>query len=151
MKQVLALTALLLGLEPMARTVVPDAPASAPSLKVDHASVCGADLEAMQRAFAGVGLKTDYGGPHANGVTHMALLGFEDGSYLELIAPQKAGAVEGSEWAKFMAADAGACAWAVAVPDIDGEVARLKHAGLKAEGPFPGSRKRPDGTVLEWQ
>ena len=143
--------AMLLGFGPMARTGAQDSSTSATSLKVDHASVCGSELEAMRRAFAGVGLKTDYGGPHANGVTHMALLGFEDGSYLELIAPQKAGAVEGSEWAKFMAADAGACAWAVAVPDIDGEVARLKHAGLKAEGPFPGSRKRPDGTVLEWQ
>ena len=82
-------------------------PTSARSLKVDHASVCGSDLEAMRQALAEVGLKTDYGGPHANGVTHMALLGFEDGSYLELIAPQRAGAVEGSDWAKFMTADAG--------------------------------------------
>jgi hypothetical protein len=105
----------------------------------------------MQRAFAEVGLKTDYGGPHANGVTHMALLGFEDGSYLELIAPQKAGAVEGSDWAKFMAANAGTCAWAVAVGDINSEVARLKGSGVKAEGPFPGSRKRPDDAVLQWQ
>jgi hypothetical protein len=105
----------------------------------------------MRQAFAEVGLKTDYGGPHANGVTQMALLGFEDGSYLELIAPQRAGAVEGSDWAKFMAGDAGACAWAVAVADIRSEVARLKGSGVKAEGPFPGSRRRPDGTVLQWQ
>jgi len=151
MKQIMALTAFLLGLEPMAGTVVPDAPASASSLKVDHASVCGSELEAMQRAFADVGLKTEYGGPHANGVTHMALIGFEDGSYLELIAPQKAGAVERSDWAKFMAANAGACAWAVAVADIGSELARLKGSGVKAEGPFPGSRTRPDGTVLDWQ
>jgi hypothetical protein len=105
----------------------------------------------MQQAFAEVGLKTDYGGPHANGVTHMVLLGFEDGSYLELIAPQRAYAVEGSDWAKFMAADDGACAWAVAVADVRCEVARLKGSGVKVEGPFPGSRKRPDGAVLEWQ
>ena len=108
MKQILALTAFLLGLEPMAGTVVQETPASASPLKVDHASVCGSQLEPMQQAFADVGLKTDYGGPHANGVTHMALFGFEDGSYLELIAPQKGGAVEGSAWAKFMAANAGA-------------------------------------------
>jgi hypothetical protein len=105
----------------------------------------------MQRAFAEVGLKTDYGGPHANGVTHMGLLGFEDGSYLELIAPQKAGAVAGSDWAKFMAANTGVCAWAIAVADISSEVARLKGSGVKADGPFPGSRRRPDGTVLQWQ
>ncbi len=151
MERILALAAFLLGLGPMTRTVVQEVPTSVSSLKVDHASVCGSELEAMGRAFAEMGLKTDYGGPHANGVTHMALLGFEDGSYLELIAPQRAGAAEGSDWAKFMAANAGACAWAVAVADIKSEVARLKSSRVKVEGPFPGSRKRPDGKVLEWQ
>ena len=58
-------------------------------LVVDHATVCGSNLDTLQQEFASVGLKADYGGPHANGVTHMALLGFENGSYLELIAPQK--------------------------------------------------------------
>jgi Glyoxalase-like domain len=67
---------------------------------------------------------------------------------LELIAPQRAGAVEGSDWAKFMAANAGACAWAVGVADINREVARVTSSGVKAEGTFPGTRKRPDGTVL---
>lgn len=119
-------------------------------LKVDHATVCASDLEPMRQAFASVGLVTDYGGPHAS-VTHMALLGFEDGSYLELIAPQKPGAVEGSNWARFMAGDAGPCAWAVGSPDISSDVDRLKKAGVGAEGPFAGSRKKPDGKVIEWQ
>jgi hypothetical protein len=105
----------------------------------------------LQQAFAEVGLKADYGGRHANGVTQMALIGFEDGSYLEVIAPQKPGAFEGSDWAKFMAANAGACAWAVTADDIGGELARLKSSGIEAEGPFPGSRQRPAGTVLQWE
>jgi hypothetical protein len=104
----------------------------------------------MRQAFASVGLVTDYGGPHAS-VTHMALLGFEDGSYLELIAPQKPGAVEGSGWAKMMAGDTGACAWAVGSNDIKTEASRLKNLGIEIEGPTPGSRKRPDGKVIEWE
>jgi len=120
-------------------------------LVVDHATVCGSNLDDLQREFASVGLKADYGGPHANGVTHMALLGFENGSYLELIAPQKSGKTEGSEWSTFMAADAGPCAWAVAPDDITAEVNRLKVAGVKVVGPQPGSRKRPDGMSVEWQ
>jgi glyoxalase-like protein len=119
-------------------------------LHVDHVSVCGADLDAMRNEFARVGLTTDYGGPHANGVTHMALLGFDDGSYLELIAPQKPGAVEGSSWAKLMAGNAGPCAWAVATSDIKQELERLKGAGISTGEPTPGSRKRPDGTAIEW-
>jgi hypothetical protein len=119
-------------------------------LKVDHATVCASDLDPMRRAFASVGLVTDYGGPHAS-VTHMALLGFDDGSYLELIAPQKPGATEGSNWANFMAGDAGACAWAVGSHEIKADVERLRKAGVGAEGPFAGSRRKPDGTLIEWE
>lgn len=118
-------------------------------LNIDHVSVCGSDLDAMRQAFTSVGLTTEYGGPHASGGTHMALLGFEDGSYLELIAPKEAGAT-GNGWAKLMAGNAGPCAWAVEPKDIDAEVARLKTAGMSVEGPTLGSRKKPDGLAVEW-
>jgi catechol 2,3-dioxygenase-like lactoylglutathione lyase family enzyme len=107
----------------------------------------------MRRAFASLGLPADYGGPHANGVTHMALLGFEDGSYLELIAPLKpihtSGLVSG--WDKLMAGNAGACAWAIATTDIRKEVERLNTAGIRTRGPEPGGRKKPDGTQISWE
>jgi hypothetical protein len=120
-------------------------------IAVDHASFCGSNLDSMRQAFASVGLTSDYGGPHSNGVTHMALLGFSNGSYLELIAPQNAALVEGSAWAKLMAGNAGPCAWAVEPDDIQQEAARLKRAGIAVTGPQPGSRKRPDGMSVEWQ
>ncbi|PSQ09805.1 hypothetical protein BRC93_12015 [Halobacteriales archaeon QS_5_70_15] len=53
---------------------------------VDHAVVAGSDLDALGTAFADVGLETEYGGEHSNGVTHNRTLGFADGSYLELIS-----------------------------------------------------------------
>jgi len=118
---------------------------------IDHASLCGSNLDNLRQAFASVGLTTDYGGPHATGGTHMALLGFDDGSYLELIAPQDATAAQSSGWAKFMSADAGPCAWAVEPKDIDAEVQRLKAAGTAVTGPENGTRKRPDGMNIEWQ
>ncbi len=121
------------------------------SIKVDHASVCGSQLDAMREGFASIGLATEYGGPHAHGGTQMALLGFDDGSYLELIAPQKAGMATDSGWAKMIAGDAGPCAWAIGTHDLGGELARLKFQGMKTEGPDPGSRKRPDGKVIEWE
>jgi len=80
----------------MTRAMVPP-PAH---LKVDHASVCSSQLDAMRESFAAAGLETDYGGPHGNGGTQMALLGFNDGSYLELIAPQ--GMAADSNWAKMI-------------------------------------------------
>ncbi len=119
-------------------------------LNIDHVSVCGSNLQTMQQAFASVGLTTDYGGPHATGGTHMALLGFGDGSYIELIAPQSPGQGDANGWGKLMADNAGPCAWAVEPKDIAAEVARLKSIGLAVEGPTYGSRKRPDGMSLEW-
>jgi Glyoxalase-like domain len=131
-------------------------PSSKPvmTLKVDHASVCGSALDPLRQAFASIGLPTDYGGPHANGVTHMALLGFEDGSYLELIAPMKStvhasGMMSG--WDKLMGGDAGPCAWAIGTNNIHAEVERLKSAGIKTTGPEPGGRKKPDGTQISWE
>jgi Glyoxalase-like domain len=120
------------------------------TIKVDHASVCGSDLERLQQAFTDIDLKPDYGGPHANGITQMALVGFSDGSYLELIAPQKHGIFEGSPWAKLMAADAGPCAWAVGMSTLQQEVDRLRSLNIPVEGPSPGSRKRPDGVQIQW-
>ena len=120
-------------------------------IHVDHASVCGSNLDLLRNAFASVGLTTDFGGPHAHGGTQMALLGFDDGSYLELIAPQKAGISVDSAWGKMIAADAGPCAWAIGSHDLKADVARFKHQGLPADGPAPGSRTRPDGKVLEWE
>src|ERR1700758_94263 len=115
-----------------------DGTANMHGLKIDHVTVCGTELEVMQKAFASVGLEPDYGGPHANGVTHMALVGFEDGSYVELIAPHKPGLAAGSYWSKFMAGDAGPCAWAVETADIRADIATLQAAGIATRGPTTG-------------
>src|SRR5437868_5408984 len=119
-------------------------------LNIDHASVCGSNLDNLRQAFASVGLGTDYGGPHSTGGTHMALLGFDDGSYIELIAPQSGVPGDGNGWGKLMADNAGPCAWAVEPKDITEEVARLKAAGMTVNGPKQGSRKKPDGMAIEW-
>jgi len=121
------------------------------AMNVDHVTLCGPELEALRKAFAHAGLETEYGGPHANGVTHMALLGFGDGSYLELIAPQTPGETAGSHWGGMMTEAAGCCAWAVTVENIQREVSRLNSVGIETKGPLPGSRKRPDGKVLRWE
>lgn len=125
-------------------------PSGSVFLNIDHVSVCGSSLESMQQAFASAGLTTDYGGPHAKGGTHMSLLGFPDGSYIELIAPQPGVQGDGNGWGKMMADNAGPCAWAVEPKDIGEEVARLKATGIAVDGPTLGSRKKPDGMAIEW-
>ena len=120
-------------------------------LELDHVSVCGSNLDPLRQSFADVGLTPDIGGPHGNGITQMAIIGFDDGTYIELIAPIKAGATAGSDWAKFMSEDAITCAWAVGTNVLLQEVDRLKKAGIPVKSPEPGSRKRPDGMSIEWK
>lgn len=119
-------------------------------LELDHVSICGSDLDALRQMFADVGMTPDFGGPHGNGVTQMALIGFDDQSYIELIAPIKAGVTEGSDWAKFMADDAGPCAWAVGTNVLLEYADRLKKNGIFVAEPKRGSRKRGDGMNIEW-
>ena len=120
-------------------------------LKVDHVPICVAELAPVQQAFAAAGLAADYGGPHAGSGTHMALLGFDDGSYFELLAPQTPGSAEKSPEAKLLAENAGPCMWAVATSDIKSELNRLHQLGIATDGPFPGGRTRPDGQILKWE
>jgi hypothetical protein len=120
-------------------------------LELDHVSICGSNLDTLRQALSGVGLTPDFGGPHGNGVTQMAAVGFDDGTYIELIAPVKAGVTTGSDWARFMGDDAVTCAWAVGTNVLLQEVDRLKKAGIAVTTPASGSRKRPDGMSVEWK
>src|SRR3989442_1395607 len=110
----------------------------AAELTVDHVTVAGKDLKAMQANLASVGLQCEYGGAHSNQATEMALVSFPNGSYLELIAIQphaNPSAVAAHVWGKQMEENAGPCAWAVRVKDMTAEIKRLQAAGVGVSAP----------------
>lgn len=119
-------------------------------MKIDHVSVGGSDLRRMEEAFSAAGMKTEYGGLHSGGITHMSLLGFEDGSYFELISTARPG-MKPSIWRKQIEGNGGPCAWAIQVENIAQEVTRAKEMDIPATGPSNYNRKRPDGVLIEWQ
>lgn len=119
-------------------------------LTIDHVTIAGPRLEAMQTAFTGLGLAPDYGGPHSNGITHMALLGFRDGSYIELISSLEPGRMDPAFWGHHIVGNGGPCAWAVQVADVTAEAARLAGLGITVQGPTYYNRQRPDGQLVEW-
>jgi hypothetical protein len=134
--------------------VLPVALAGA-DLKIDHVTVAGEHLDAMRKALTDVaGIPTEYGGPHSNHATEMALVSFPDGSYLELMGIQAnpdPAAVAAHDWSKFLQSNAGPCAFAVRVTDLTGEIRQLKSAGIATGGAEAAGRTRPDGTKLAWQ
>ena len=105
----------------------------------------------MRDAFAALGLVSEYGGAHSNGLTHMALLGFEDGSYVELVSTVKAGEQDIPIWKDFIVEDGGPCAWAAWSSDVAAEAKRVSALGVAVQGPFPGGREKPDGTQAQWK
>jgi Glyoxalase-like domain len=126
----------------------------AQQLHIDHVTVAGNNVEAMQKALKQAGIPSEYGGPHSNHATEMALASFPDGSYLELIAIQSKAdpaALAAHYWHKFMEADAGPCAWAVRPADFAGEVTRLRAANVTVSDPRKSGRKRPDGVQVDWE
>jgi hypothetical protein len=129
--------------------------AMAQNFPIDHVTVAGKDLKAMTEALhSATGITAEYGGPHSNHATEMALASFPDGSYLELIAIQPKAdpaALAAHYWHKFMETDAGPCAWAIRPEDFPAEVERLRKAGVNVTGPNRSGRRRPDGVQLDWE
>jgi hypothetical protein len=115
---------------------------------LDHVPFAWHDLDEITAEFDRLGLSPEYGGVHDNGVTHMAVLGFDDRSYVELIAERREG--DHDFWPQHVRADAGPAAWCVRVPDIVAECKRALDAGTPVRGPVYGARKRDDGTLVEW-
>lgn len=125
---------------------------------LDHILLGCSDLE---RGIAFVeertGVKAAFGGVHPGRGTQNALLSLGERHYLEIIAPdpKQAGAtgpessVERLKLREFV--EPRLVTWAAHPEGVAALAEKLKKAGVVADGPTPGSRKRPDGRVLQWQ
>ena len=118
------------------------------AFQIDRVVFAWAHLEALAGAFASVGLATDYGGIHTNGATHMATLGFGDGTYLEIISVRQPGQ-QAPVWQRQIATNGGICAWSVSVGDVHRIGDRLRDRGVPVDGPRSSVRRRPDGETIE--
>lgn len=118
-------------------------------LIIDHVTIAAATLEQLVEPFTQIGLAPHYGGKHSNGITHMSLLGFADGTYLELISSLDLNQ-RSPWWHEHIINNGGFCAWAVISDDITGESARINALGVPVDGPRYFNRARPDGLLVEW-
>ena len=124
-------------------------------IAIDHVTIAGRNLDALRKAFAAeTRIAPEYGGPHSNHATEMAIVSFPDGSYLELMGIQAnpdPKAVDEHVWSKALRNNAGPCAFAIRTPDVNAETARLKAAGVPVGPAERSGRTRPDGVRLDWE
>lgn len=97
------------------------------------------------------GVRAVIGGSHPGIGTHNALLSLGGRQYLEIIAldPDQTQVAERYQILKTLEAPR-LITWAAASDDIDATATQWRAAGLEVDGPKPGGRQRPDGTMMRW-
>jgi hypothetical protein len=117
---------------------------------LDHVVLVVLDLTAAVADHRERGFTVTPGGEHAGGLTHNALVGFQDGSYLELIAFHDLAAAHGQHsWAPVAERGGGWADFALSSDDLRQDVAALSD--LVARPPEDGGRARPDGVAIAWR
>jgi len=119
---------------------------------VDHVGLGCADLD---RGVAVVeertSVRAETGGVHPGRGTHNALMTLGHGTYLEIIAPVAGGAATPDNAELAALATPKPVFFAVGSTDLAATAALLKAAGFATSEIRAGSRKKPDGSVLEWR
>jgi glyoxalase-like protein len=97
------------------------------------------------------GVRAAIGGVHPGRGTRNALLSLGERRYLEIIAPDPA-QTEIVHFPQIRSMkDPRLVGWAVHPPDITALARQLRENKVDFTGPADGSRKRPDGSVLNWK
>lgn len=120
-------------------------------MKLDHVVIVVKNLDQAVADYQQLGFTVTPGGEHADRQTHNALIGFADGSYLELIAFRVEGTTESHPWWRFVGIGGGFADWAVHTDDVTAAVAELQALGLPYSATRDGGRLRPDGVRLHWR
>lgn len=118
----------------------------------DHAVIAVADLDTAMRDYDALGFTVRYGGEHASGTTHNALICFADGTYLELLAPTGKPAKPGSmDFSPLLRGGEGIVAFAFASDQLDDDAVAMRARGVAVSEVKEGGRLRSDGVALRWK
>lgn len=139
--------------------------------RLDHAVIFVDDVDEAMHQYAANGFTVSMGGIHAGGLTHNALIPFADGTYVELLGFTWSSAFQdllealttGAMAARLEGSTAldrrflprggsgpGLADFAVSCDNLDAVITAAGGEGLVIDGPFPGSRRKPDGTEISW-
>jgi catechol 2,3-dioxygenase-like lactoylglutathione lyase family enzyme len=118
--------------------------------RLDHVVIAVHDLARAVDDYRALGFNVQLGGRHPGRTSHNALIAFEDGAYLELIAWPEPGRTE--RWYHALQEHGeGFMDFALIPEDIPRAIEEARARGLALSGPLEGSRLRPDGREIRWR
>lgn len=139
-----------LFLGPPSIALTNDAPGSE-SLKIDHVIVGVADLDrGMQQFEQLTGVRPVLGGDSPGRGTRNALVSLGKGRYLELLAARADASPSADIDVLRELKELTPLRWAVSTSQPEVTVLHLRQLGYGISDPLPGSRVKPDGTMLRW-
>ncbi len=120
--------------------------------RLDHLVILVRDLDRAVRDYESLGFTVTLGGEHADGLTRNALVPFEDGSYLELVAFLDSRDARDNVWGwrAFLPSGGGLIDYCVASDDLRADARGLGERGFGVDGPTDGGRRLPDGREIRW-
>jgi hypothetical protein len=114
---------------------------------IDHLVIVVRDLDQAAKDYAQLGFTVVPGGKHPVG-SHNALIGFADGSYLEIIAFYRD--APDHRWWEPLQKSERLVDYCMQTDDLRGDTKKLRDAGVTINDSVPWSRTRPDGYELKW-
>lgn len=118
---------------------------------IDHIVIVDHNLDLLVEQARSAGFTLVPGGEHAGGVTHNALIAFQDGSYIELIAFIEPDHRTSHRWWPRLWKGGGLVDFALFCNDLEDDVRRIKGRGMSVPNPVENGRLRPDGERLDWR
>jgi Glyoxalase-like domain len=128
------------------------APAGRVPKTLDHIILGCTDLDGgIEFVFRHLGVRAIPGGVHPGAGTKNALLSLGTRRYLEIMAPDPDQPDAPDPRNVRTLKGPALVGWAEHRDHLDEFAAALHGSGVEYVGPVPGSRKRPDGSVLNWR
>lgn len=144
------------------------------SLLFDHLVLKVNNLPQAIQTFSSAGFQVTNGGTHKGGYSENALVFFQDGSFIELLALKKGlkpfllkmyaktrgfmSLKYSKKWGLFhrfydrvLTLPEGITDFCLLTDDLQRQLERIDGEGLFVTKPMPAYRKKPDGSVVRWQ
>lgn len=115
---------------------------------IDHIVIAAHSLDRAIETYRGLGFTVVEGGRHPYG-SYNALIGFADGSYIELLSFYEDSPAH-PWWALLHERGGGLIDFCLATDDIRSDLAALRSQGVDCGDLSDGGRARPDGYQVKW-